>query len=282
MENQNDYLSQATDRSVSRLGIGLLGMFLLAGFCSWLIWSEPVRLELEQLHQHGKSISQGAFLYQEHCRTCHGNRGEGIGQLGPTLHSKAFFSNRLGEVGWTGTLAEYVRASIALGRITATRPMYAGDEQTAVMPPWQDRYGGILRMDQIEQLSAFILNWRASALGKVQLVELPMPEIRLNDPHVVAAGQKVFQYHCGACHLAGRDEQGSNEKLIGPDLQHIGQVAANRVSDVSGEEYIRESYLVPMAYTVSGYENIPAEKRCQGVLKESELRQIVAFLLSRR
>ncbi len=282
MGNQETQRSHSSDGIRSRMGIGLLGMVMLAVFSGWLAWSEPKRLEQEQQLQSGRDIALGASLYQMHCRTCHGNRGEGIGQLGPALHAQSFFTARLDEVGWIGTLREYIRASIAQGRLMATRPMYAGDEHTAVMPPWQDQYGGILRTDQIEQLSEFILNWKATALGEVELVALPVPEIRLNDPHVIAAGRQAFQRHCGACHHAETGDAGESGEAAGPDLHDIGQSAASRVPDVSAEEYIRESYLIPMAYTVSGYENLPAEERCRGVLKESELRQIVAFLLSRR
>lgn len=257
---------------------GTIAAVLTALLIGWLLATEPRRQFQAAERRLGGDIERGAALYAQHCRTCHGIRGEGIGQLGPPLADDHFFSARLREVGWQSTLREYILTTTEHGRLMGTRPIYAGDGSSAVMPPWHQSYGGPLRSDEIELLTTFVLNYRDTATGKVQLVPLELPEADIGDPRVVEAGQAVFASHCAGCHRY-RDLAGPETGTGGPDLSALSGVAHTRDPELDGLEYLRESVLVPGALVVPGYEQAASENPCGAVLTRSELTAVSAFLL---
>ncbi len=235
---------------------------------------EELRLAGAAQIEQARRIEQGAALYAQNCLACHGVNGEGLGALGPALHDAHFFTGRLQEVGWNGSLHDYVAATIAFGRVTATRPLYAGDGVVA-MQPWARANGGPLRDDQIEALTAFVLNWEATALGEVVLSPLPTPTpLAANDLAQLARGRQLFgEAGCTACH--GEDAAGVGE--VGPPLVGIGAVAGERMPGVAAAEYLRASVLVPAAWVVEGYAQ-PGE--CVAVMSDAQLADLVAFLLT--
>jgi mono/diheme cytochrome c family protein len=197
-----------------------------------------------------------------------------VGQLGPALNDRAFFENRLGEVGWPGTLDAYIQHAIAEGRITSTRPLYAGDGNVA-MSAWSQAYGGPLRPDEIRNLAVFIRNWQATAQGDFKPTELviPTPE-RGPRAAQVANGSRLFdKAGCAACHRT----PGHGEGGAGPGLSQIAATAKTRVSGYSAEEYLRESFLIPNAYLVDGY---APSLGCGGVLTHEQLDDLVSYLLT--
>lgn len=235
---------------------------------------EEHRLALAAQQDRARRIEQGAALYDQNCRTCHGVNGEGLGALGPALNDAHFFTARRQEVGWTGSLHDYIVATIASGRVTATRPLYAGDG-VVVMPPWAQVNGGPLRDDQIEALAAFVLNWEATARGEVVLSPLPTPTPQaIGDDGQIVRGRQVFvDAGCTACH--GDDAGGVAE--VGPSLLGIGAVAGTRVPGIAATEYLRASVLVPAAWVVEGYAQPGG---CQAVVSEAQLADLVAYLLT--
>jgi mono/diheme cytochrome c family protein len=259
--------------------LGLLITVILISVFLYAIEKEKGRMDLQEKALQARSIEVGADLYELHCRTCHGAKGEGVGQLGSTIGDKKFFTARLAEVGWQDTLEAYIITTSAHGRLMATRPMYAGDGKAAVMSPWRDKYGGPLRDDQIRDIAAFVMNWRATALGKIKLTELELPKTSLSDPETVARGKQVFLKNCSNCHTI---QNVSEAEKQGPELTHIAQVAATRKPDMSAEDYIRDSFLIPNAYIVEGFEPEKVGHRCGGVLSEQQLDEIVAFLLTQK
>jgi len=266
-------------RIEKKIATGFAVTLLLAVFLVLASVTEEKRMAHAEKHRHARSIEQGADLYEIHCRTCHGSRGEGVGQLGPAFNEKKFFADRLKEIGWQDTLHAYIVATTAHGRLMATRPMYAGNTKNAVMPPWAIAYGGLLREDQILDVAAFVLNWEKTALGKVELEILKVPETNLNDPKIVARGKSVFIKHCGDCHAI----QGmSSPTRKGPDLNRIGEIAVQRNSEMSAEAYIRESFLIPGAHIVEGFDPKAIGHTCGGVLSMRELDAVTAFLLTRK
>jgi mono/diheme cytochrome c family protein len=251
--------------------IVLLSLLLL-----FLAAAEPSRLRQAADAAQGGAIEQGALLYSLHCRSCHGHKGEGVGQLGPALADVSFFTGRLAEVGWQTSLKEYVMSAIEYGRMMGTRPIYAGNGSTAVMAPWHQRYGGPLRSDEVENLTSFILNWERTADGTVQLEPLALPETNFQDPRVIGRGKMVFKQHCGGCHLS--DTSGRAES-IGPDLSRIAVSGGERKEGMSARDYIRESVLMPAATVVDGYDGIGSDAECGAILTISELDAVSAFLL---
>ena len=224
--------------------------------------------------QQATQIEAGAALFAEHCRNCHGVNGEGVGQLGPALNTATFFNDRLRELGWPGTLAEYIQNSIAQGRITSTRPLYAGSGSVA-MSAWSQAYGGLLRPDEMENLAAFVSNWEATAQGQFRAAPLvvPTPERGSSEAQVARGAQLFNAAGCDGCHVA----PGSGNADTGPNLAGIATTAQSRVPGYSAEEYIRESFLVPNAFVVDGYE---PGVGCGGTLTYEQLDDLVGYLLT--
>lgn len=237
--------------------------------------NHTARMENWETRQRAQAIQRGAALYEANCRACHGLNGEGVSDLGPTLNDEQFFTKRLDEVHWPGTLAEYIKNVIATGRVTPTRAFYAGDGQVA-MSAWAQPYGGPLRPDEIDALGAFVLNWQDTALGKVELTVLQITAAphALGDP---AQGKQIFlEAGCAACH---RIESVNEIQFAAPDLTHIATTAADRQPGISAEGYLRESFLIPNAFIVEGY---PENSGCGGLLSYEQLDHLIAFLLTLR
>jgi mono/diheme cytochrome c family protein len=250
--------------------VALVGLVAVLGVASA---GQQARLGRHASRQQAHAVENGAELYAEHCRACHGVRGEGVGQLGPALNDRAFFEARLAEVGWQGTLAEYVQSAVSHGRVTATRPFFAADGAVA-MAPWAQALGGPLRPDEVENVTAFVLNWEASALGKFQPAEIVLPTPTPGDSaEAVSRGQALWEAAgCAVCHQIG-----ANGGDAGPDLSRIASVAASRVPDLSAEAYLRESFLLPNLFVVEGY---AASAGCGGVLSQRQLDDLIAYLLT--
>lgn len=243
-----------------------LGMIGLAGAY------QDNRLAYWSRRQNAQSIQNGAELYEANCESCHGVRGEGIGELGPPLNDEHFFTDRLEELGWTATLEEYIAAIVANGRVVATRPLYAGDG-VVVMTAWAQDYGGPLRDDEIKDVTTFVMNWEPTALGQIKLQELILPALDSgeSDPD---AGKEVFlSAGCADCHTV----VGVSSGETGPELTHIASVATKRIPDYPAESYLRESFLIPNAYIVEGYKK---NSGCGGVITEKQLNDLIAFLMT--
>ena len=253
----------------------IVGSILSVILSGYLLMTESGRLAAADKQWQGRIIESGAVLYGLHCSLCHGIRGEGVGQLGPAISDAQFFQNRLTEVGWQGGLAEYIVATTEHGRMIGTRPIYAGDGATAVMPPWHQKFGGPLRADEIKALSSFILNWEPTATGKVELEILEIPSsFGLAGKHS-QDGKRVFEKNCAGCHSF---KDSGIESISGPDLSEVSTVVDTRNSGQGIDEYIRESVLIPYAYIVPGYEENERQNPCGSLLTESELDLVIEFL----
>lgn len=258
------------------LKMSIFSALLLVVTLFILTYAEKDMLAVRASTQQGVNLEIGAMLYTLHCKSCHGIRGEGVGQLGPALADKHFFRNRLTEVSYPSTLEKYILTTTEHGRMMGTRPYYAGDGSVMVMPPWHRKYGGPLRTDQLQALTSFILNWEATASGEVVLETLELPKADPGDPELLARGRKVFARDCSACHLA----EGVNSSTAkAPDLSNLSSVAGTRKEGLDGEAYIRESVMVPTRYIVDGYGESSQDEPCGVILAETELQAVTAFLL---
>ncbi len=281
---KDTYTYIATDKVMAHrlhtvILLGLLATLLLIAMVIYAIVHEPAKMSESSRKVAARSIETGAGLYDLHCRTCHGIKGEGIGQLGPALNDRPFFTERLKEVGWQDTLESYIISSSAHGRLIGTRPKYAGNESTAVMTPWLEDYGGPLRRDQIKNIAAFVMNWQPTALGKVELINLELPGVSLDDPNTINLGKRLFTESCGDCHLIS-DVSVPSRKA--PVLDSIAARASSRQPEKSPEEYIRDSVLMPAEYIVEGFDPEILGYSCGSVLSATQLDAITAYLLTRR
>lgn len=268
---------------MTRPQLDLILTILIMITTAWLLvvagGAEINRLEIRETAQRARSIEIGAALYAEHCRNCHGAGGEGSGQLGPALNDFLFFERRIDEIGWQSTLEEYVLNTIEMGRLTATRPFYAGDG-VVVMTAWSAEYGGPLRSDQVQAVADFVLNWEANAMGEFTPSEIVLPTpARGSSAEQAALGQQVFLARgCADCHTV----QGISTGESGPDLTSVAALVVERMdSEEAGEdavaEYLRNAILIPDLYVVEGY---PPSSGCGGILTNAQLDDLVAFLLT--
>ncbi|MGH2618945.1 MAG: c-type cytochrome [Anaerolineales bacterium] len=241
----------------------LVGMGALAGavvlFALMGIGEQP-RMESFTRSYNSRRIEEGAAIFDNNCRTCHGPQGEG-GPLGPTLNNAAMFTGeRLQAFGWGGTLDDFLRGTISAGRPVPSE----GTNYPERMPTWSEAYGGPLRIDQIESVVGFILNWEERALAGAEPTPVTGEMMGSNiqavlprgDPeagHLLAAGTLA----CAACHIlsANGPAWAATEEQPG-----VGERAALRVGQddyqgeaTSAEEYLIESVIRTNAYVVPGY-----------------------------
>lgn len=277
---------------MSRVQIEIaLGVILVLATGAVLIWyglNEEARMEEFALAQNASAIEAGAALYETNCSTCHGIKGEGIQGLCPPLNDRSFFDDRLGEVGWSGTLEDYIISTVSTGRLTSTRPeLYPGNVRPA-MPAWSEDYGGPLRNDQIRDIAAFIMNWEKTAgetfepeaggpsVGTDITIELPE-----GDP---AAGEALATSEgCTACHIATPT---GPAWLASGDQPGIGTRAEQRIAEESytgdaetPEQYLLESIVVPDVHLVEGFADL-MPKEYGETLTLQQAADLIAYLMS--
>jgi mono/diheme cytochrome c family protein len=240
--------------------------------------NEETRMAVFAVEHQAQAIEVGGALFESNCTGCHGPKGEGIPGLCPPLNDRYFFTDRLREVGWAGTLEDYIVATVSAGRMASTRPSEFAGQGVPAMPAWSEHYGGPMRDDQIRNIAAFVMNWEATALGEVVLeglpTQTPSPEEQA-DP--VARGRQVFlDRGCGGCHTV----EGLTAGTVGPPLTDIATVAETRVPGQSAEEYIHQSIVDPSAHVVEGFPDNVMPKNFEELMSQEQLDDLVAFMLS--
>ncbi|GAB4564149.1 MAG: hypothetical protein Kow0047_13660 [Anaerolineae bacterium] len=267
-------------RVETQLLLGLMLVLITATILIAVGIGEERRMEEATRAEEAEAIEVGAQLFDTNCKGCHGPKGEGILGLAPPLNDAYFFTKRLEDVGWQGSMEDFIIATISMGRPVSTRPdLYPGGGRPA-MPAWAQRYGGPLRDDEVRNIARFILNWEKTATGEVALQELPTPTpsaAESADP--VARGRQIFTaIGCAGCHTI----EGISAGVAGPNLTHIGTTAAEREPGKTVEDYLRESIVAPNNYVVEGFQpNIMPQTYGQQ-LSEQELADLIAFLSAQK
>ncbi len=222
---------------------------------------EPRRMEAFSRSYTSRQIEEGAAIFENNCRRCHGPQGEGT-PLGPTLNSTALFTGeRLQAFGWAGTLDDFLRGTISAGRPVPSE----GTNYPERMPTWSEAYGGPLRIDQIESVVSFILNWKERALAGAE----PTPvtgEMMGTDMHVELppgdpeAGRALTEgtLGCAACHMLSEVGPSWAAKDGLPGLAVRAEIRIGQ-DDYQGEattavQYLIESVVRSNAYVVEGYQ----------------------------
>lgn len=103
--------------------------------------------------------------------------------------------------------------------------------------------------------------------------EAPPPPFATPDP-VVAAGQKVFVTHCGACHSPNPETV-----IVGPSLAGIAANGGTRVDGLDARTYVYSSILQPSDYLVEGFDDLMPKDLAKKLTGE-ELDSVVAYVLS--
>lgn len=90
----------------------------------------------------------------------------------------------------------------------------------------------------------------------------------------LAAGQRVFVAHCGACHSAAADTV-----IVGPSLAGIAAHGGQRVDGLDARAYVYSSVLQPGDYLVPGFADLMPQDLAKKLTGE-ELDAVVAYVLS--
>jgi mono/diheme cytochrome c family protein len=303
-----------------RILTGLISLLIMLSVCTIVGISDRTGLNARAVNFDARSIEAGAKVYGLQCARCHGVEGEGIEGQGPALSAESFIgrieirtdalgaqsiqnvqpSKRLAEVGWTGSLYDYI-----LGVTSAGIPVKTSNVWDVNHPTFLDNFGGSLRDDQIRDVTNFIINWGLAPRADDQSVLAPPPgEGGAPRPTAVPltpeqeAGKNVYlKAGCNACHaIRGVGTQGG----VGPALTKIGADAEEIIASedyktkvngqpaaTTGEEYIRQSILHPNAYI---YPQCPTGPCPAGVMPQiyqdtltpDELNNLVNYLNSLR
>jgi len=251
--------------------------------------SEPRRMESFTRSYSSRQIEEGAAIFENNCRLCHGPQGEG-GPLGPTLNYAALFNGeRLQAFGWGGTLEDFLRGTISAGRPVPSE----GTSYPERMPTWSEAYGGPLRLDQIESVVGFILNWEQRALAGAEPTpvagEMMGSEIQVALPAGDAeAGRALAEgtLACSACHIlapvgppwAATEEQPGLAVRAGLRIGEDGYLG----EATTAEEYLIESVIRTNAYFVPGYEDTPMPTNFGEKITLQNMADLLAYMLTFR
>jgi len=301
-----------------RILTGLVSFLFMLSVCT-LIYVADVTTALGErdVQFRGRLIEQGARYYKEQCARCHGPEGLGIEGVGPGISNEYFLgqiefrevdgqrviqqikpSQRLTELGYKGTLRDYVRSVIASGL-----PIKSSGEWSDPHPPFLDSYGGPLRVDQVDNVTSFVINWAQAPKPDAEAI-LPPPPGSGGAPKPTAvpltaeqeAGKQVYlKAGCNACHaIKGVGNQGA----VGPNLNKIYTVATERIASdayksgvkdqpaaTTPEDYIKQSIHYPNAYIAP---ECPTGACAAGIMPqnykdtiaEGDFKNLIAYLSS--
>ena len=278
-----------------RTAVGTIAVVITSIVTAFWLINEPARMAEAKEGFEGRSIEAGAATFENNCTVCHGPQGQGLPGLAPGLNIPEIFDGtRLAEVGWAGSLHDFVYATISGGRPVPS----AGTTYPQRMPTWSQEFGGPLRIDQVRDLTNFVLNWGMAyeqgvnptvsevATSPVDPVatDLNTPELPTGD---AANGEELTTtLGCVACHI--QTDVGPAWLADGdPNGEGVGTRAAARIraSDYTGtatttEQYLRESIVLPDAFVVDGYPPSTMVMTYGETLGKQELANLIAYLLT--
>ncbi len=210
--------------------------------------NQQTAMELRAADLNGRQIEVGADLFGQYCSPCHGQKGDGIPSVAPPINRKDLLDGRREQsVGWSGSVDNFIRNTIAGGRPIQSRP----DLYSAHMPTWSNEFGGPLRPDQVDSLVAFVENWKDKAPevdawpppGTPRPTATPGPSptpaptkaglnvtcqnipaqyagkkspYAANDRAALAAGKATYDDKCSACHGPAGQGNGPAAAALNP------------------------------------------------------------------
>ena len=251
---------------LAKLGLALLGVLAMIALLLFQLVIETPRMEAQTLNFTGRSIQNGAAIFANNCSACHGPDGKGLPGVAPALHSRYFFEGRLKDIGFAGSLQDYVKLTVAAGR-----PANKTSQWAQMMPTWSSRYGGPLRDDQVLDVTNFVLNWEADA--KTQTAETdpwqpfqnaPMTDIYTGQAVTTTTAtaestgprppQQLFvDMGCVGCHNIDQPQTDSNKGPVAPNLGNLYEIAGTKVPGEDAVTFTHTSIVNPTAYTEPGY-----------------------------
>jgi mono/diheme cytochrome c family protein len=270
--------------------IGTLSFMLVMIILGVAALFEPARLEETADAFAGRQIEKGAQIFYDSCAECHGQdglaqactnaAGEEIDCKGiPLNHAPLLCGNpslRMQQMAWTSSKENFIKQTVSAGR------------PGTLMPIWSENFGGPMQDYQIDQVTAFVLNWAETPglCGDGAVVAVEWPESVVELPEGDAAnGREVFQLNgCAVCH--GDPADVNSVATVGPWLANIGNDAATRVEGMSAEQYIYESVLTPTSFIApecpTGPCNDPSVMRQDypNLMSEQDMADLVQYYMT--
>lgn len=208
---------------------------------------------------------------------------------------------RLKELGWAGSLRDYLTSALNGGRPTSAsywpRPM----------PAWAQSAGGPLRPDEIDNLVTYIINFRESAIKLTpndvnQQFKVPadpalvsavdktvvgtdadVMALNLTGGDPVAGEQKYTQYACAGCHSVAGGAAYSFAPTAGTWTRVVNlRLKESQFEGWTPEQYIADSILYPNDYIVPNGTSGVMPQTFGEQLDEKDLQDIIAFLATRQ
>ncbi len=177
----------------------------------------------------GEQIERGARDYEQYCSACHGLAGQGLANEtgAPPLNNivqrymskdaagNVPFEQKYGIKEKYGSVRNYIEATLISG-IRGTP-----------MPAWGQQAGGPLRMDQIHNITDYVLSWNGQPPESA--VEVAKQIAQANQPTAdpratpFGRGQVLFTSKgCVGCHAP------SDQKVVGPGLGGLFQAEGTK------------------------------------------------------
>jgi len=208
-----------------------------------------VALALAACGREEDDLSNGKALFTERCGSCHMLARAGTqGQVGPSLD--AAFRTALAAGEGRQTVEGIVHSQILHPRKSSQMP------------------AGLVKGSDAEDVAAYVA-FAAARAGEDEgaLAQAGLAGAKTGEQIYTAAG-------CGACHTFGKAGSSGN---IGPNLDELA-AQAGKLTDLSAEEYTKESILKPDAFTVQGFQKgvMPS---FEGRLDEKQVQELVKYLL---
>lgn len=277
-----------------RVLLGTFSIVLTAIVLGYVAVTELDRMASFETAYASRQIESGAALYESNCVRCHGDRGQGV--IGPALNTADLLcGTQLKEIGYGGTVESFVRAAIAGGR---PRPSAVFANAAEHMPTWSEKFGGPLREDQIDALTAYVMNWAEpyqDATGQCVAPEpTPNPNAAGTDITVqlptgdAARGKTVAEGSgaCAVCHITGVG--GLAPAWKAGDLSARPQAPDYGGQATTAEQYIVESIVTPNVYIVppgqgatwlaAGPSSMPQDYATK--LTKQDVADLIAYLLT--
>ncbi|OUC06804.1 hypothetical protein RY27_18755 [Litorilinea aerophila] len=278
---------------ITKITLGILSVLIAIVVILFIGLFEEPRMEAQTRNWEGRQIEKGAEIFANNCSSCHGPDGKGLPNVAPALHSRYFFTQRLNDIGWAGSLHDYVALTVAAGR-----PSKVNTQWAQIMPTWSNRFGGPLRDDQIEQVTAYVLNWEEDALQQTPeedpwqffqdapskaegaQEQAPAEQAAQDESAGPRPPQELFvTYGCAGCHNLDEPQTDTNRGPVGPNLGNLHEVAGEMVPGQDAETYVYTSIVDPNAFIVPGYNANIMPQNFADQMSEEEIRGLVQWLL---
>jgi mono/diheme cytochrome c family protein len=283
---------------ILKILLGIAALLIAFAVILLITVTEEPRMELQTANWDARSIENGAELYANNCSSCHGMDGKGLPGVAPALQSHYFFTQRLDDVGWAGSMEQYVALTVAAGRPSKTSTQWA-----QIMPTWGNEYGGPFRPDQVQQVTNYVLNWQDAALQQTaeqdpwqpfrdiskpveaqtigDVVISETTEVAQEGPRTPAVlwGASIDGMGCIGCHNLAEDQTADNRGLVGPHMGNLMDRAGSIVAGEDAETYIYNSIVNPNAHISEGYTSGIMPQNFTERMSEEEIQSMVEWLM---